>query len=140
MCQCPWTLKVTLWTTGKSRAGVVRGPRDEEACRRCIRDSTTSPRCCSCRITNSSQQFFWPLGRTFDPTFPPSVSAVGELCAPGGATTNGPDATTPPVICQNSGGGVAYKDPARLPPPGLCPTVSVSVSVSLPHPTSLHLS
>ena len=24
---------------------------------------------------------------------------------PGGATTNGPDATTPPAICQNSGGG-----------------------------------
>ena len=27
---------------------------------------------------------------------------------PGGATTNGPDATTPPAICQNSGGGGSW--------------------------------
>ena len=28
-----------------------------------------------------------------------------ELVRPGGATTNGPNATSPPAICQNSGGG-----------------------------------
>ena len=33
------------------------------------------------------------------------VVCPGGGQGPGGATTNGPDATTPPAICQNSGGG-----------------------------------